>query len=91
MGFPSPASATTVRDRILFTAADLFYREGVRAVGIDRIIASAETAKAKAELEYDRYRARIDMQPRPVDTAFEQAVKKLEKLPRRKRPKPPNP
>jgi AcrR family transcriptional regulator len=46
MAFPNPSSATTVRDRILFTAAGLFYREGVRSVGIDRIIAEAETAKA---------------------------------------------
>lgn len=46
MGLPNPAEATTVRDRILFTATGLFYREGVRAVGIDRIIAEAETAKA---------------------------------------------
>lgn len=58
MGFPSPASATTVRDRILFTAADLFYREGVRAVGIDRIIASAETAKATF---YRHFKAKDDL------------------------------
>lgn len=46
MAFPSPASATTVRDRILYTAAGLFYREGARSVGVDRIIAEAGTAKA---------------------------------------------
>jgi AcrR family transcriptional regulator len=34
------------RDRILATACDLFYREGIRAVGIDRIIAEAGVAKA---------------------------------------------
>jgi AcrR family transcriptional regulator len=34
------------RDRILSTACDLFYREGIRAVGIDRIIAEAGVAKA---------------------------------------------
>lgn len=33
------------RQRILATADRLFYREGVRAVGIDRIIAEAEVAK----------------------------------------------
>src|SRR4029079_2739297 len=33
------------RRRILETADRLFYREGVRAVGIDRIIAEAEVAK----------------------------------------------
>lgn len=46
MAFPSPSSATSVRDRILYTASALFYREGVRSVGIDRIVAAAETAKA---------------------------------------------
>lgn len=46
MAFPDPSSATTVRDRILYTAASLFYREGARSVGVDRIIAEAGTAKA---------------------------------------------
>ncbi len=50
---------------------------------------SAEQARAKAELEYDRYRKLADAQPRPVDAAFEQAVKQLPKpapKPRRKKP-----
>jgi AcrR family transcriptional regulator len=34
-----------VRQRILETADRLFYQEGVRAVGIDRIVAEAEVAK----------------------------------------------
>jgi AcrR family transcriptional regulator len=33
------------RQRILATADRLFYRDGVRAVGIDRIVAEAEVAK----------------------------------------------
>jgi AcrR family transcriptional regulator len=36
---------TDLRERILDTAADLFYREGVRAVGVDRIAAEAGVAK----------------------------------------------
>jgi AcrR family transcriptional regulator len=35
----------TVRDRILATARELIYREGPRAVGIDRIIAESGVAK----------------------------------------------
>ena len=35
----------------------------------------------KAELEYERYRTLLDVQPRAVDMAFEQAVKELSKLP----------
>lgn len=35
----------TARERILQTAHDLFYREGIRATGIDRIIAQAHVTK----------------------------------------------
>jgi AcrR family transcriptional regulator len=35
-----------VRDRLLEAADRLFYREGVRAVGIERVLAEAEAAKA---------------------------------------------
>ncbi|MBD2440900.1 TetR/AcrR family transcriptional regulator [Nostoc sp. FACHB-110] len=35
----------SVYDRILQTASDLFYREGIRNVGIDRIIAESGVAK----------------------------------------------
>jgi AcrR family transcriptional regulator len=37
---------TGVRDRLLDAADRLFYKEGVRAVGIDRLLAEAEAAKA---------------------------------------------
>ena len=52
---------------------------------------SAETAKAKAELEYERYRALLDAQPRRVDADFEKAAKELKNLPKPKKPKPPKP
>jgi len=50
---------------------------------------SAEAARSKAELEYDRYRQLADAQPRPVDADFEQAVQQLLKpvpKPRNKKP-----
>ena len=50
---------------------------------------SAEQAKMKAELEYDRYRVLLDSQSRVVDLDFEKAVTDLKKLPRPKKPKPP--
>jgi hypothetical protein len=50
---------------------------------------SAETARAKAEQEYDRYQALTDAQPRPVDADFEKAAKQLQKFPRPKKPKAP--
>ena len=42
---------------------------------------SAENARAKAEAEYDRYRALVDAQPRLVDTDFEQAARLMKKKP----------
>jgi hypothetical protein len=50
---------------------------------------SAETAKLKAEMEFDRYRALTDVQPRPVDAEFEQAAKRLQKMSKPKRLKLP--
>ena len=46
---------------------------------------SATTAKAKAELEYERYHALMDKQPRPVDVDFEKAVQGLKILPKQKK------
>jgi Virulence protein len=48
---------------------------------------SAETARAKAEREYDQYRVLADAQPRPVDTDFERAAKHVQKLPRPRKSK----
>lgn len=41
---PTP-TATSARERILNTAKDLFYEEGIRAVGIDKIIERSGVAK----------------------------------------------
>jgi AcrR family transcriptional regulator len=38
--------AVNVRQRLLDTADRLFYAEGIRAVGIDRVLAEADAAKA---------------------------------------------
>jgi AcrR family transcriptional regulator len=38
-------AALPARDRILVTAHDLFYRDGIRATGVDRIIAESGVAK----------------------------------------------
>ncbi len=39
------APQSSARERILFAAHDLFYRDGVRATGVDRVIAAAGVAK----------------------------------------------
>ena len=41
-----------VRERLLDTADHLFYKEGVRAVGIDRVLAEADAAKASLYLHF---------------------------------------
>jgi hypothetical protein len=48
---------------------------------------SAEQAKAKAEIEYAKYRTLLDAAPRPVDADFENAAKELKKLPRPRKPR----
>lgn len=40
-----PAQLPGPRERILLTAHDLFYRDGIRATGIDRVIAESGVAK----------------------------------------------
>jgi hypothetical protein len=40
---------------------------------------SAEMARAKAELEYGKYHAFLDTQPRKIDAEFENAIKQLPK------------
>lgn len=41
----APVATESVRDRILATARDLFYREGARAVGVDTVVAQSGVAK----------------------------------------------
>jgi AcrR family transcriptional regulator len=55
---PAPAVPATndgpgVGERILSTATDLFYREGVHAVGIQRVIDEAGIAKASLYAHYE--------------------------------------
>ncbi len=42
---PGEEGAESVRDRILSTARELFYREGARAVGVDMVVAQSGVAK----------------------------------------------
>jgi AcrR family transcriptional regulator len=47
-----PSEPLHVRDRLLNTAAELFYREGVRAVGIDLVVARSGVAKTSLYRHY---------------------------------------
>ena len=42
---PAAPAQESVRDRILKTARDLFYRDGARAVGVDTVVARSGVAK----------------------------------------------
>ena len=44
-GVRSRPASESVRDRILNTARDLFYRDGARAVGVDTVVAQSGVAK----------------------------------------------
>lgn len=44
-GTAAVATTESVRDRILGTARELFYREGVRGVGVDTVVAQSGVAK----------------------------------------------
>ena len=48
---------------------------------------SAESAKAKAELEYARYRTLLDAQPQRIDAVFEKAAKELRTRAKPRKPK----
>lgn len=52
---------------------------------------SHEMAQAKAELEYNKFKALTANEPRRVDADFEHATKDLQKLPKPKIPKTPKP
>lgn len=68
------------RDRILSTAHDLFYADGIRATGIDRIIAEAGVTKVTFYRHFpsknDLIVAFLDLRHRQWMTWFEQAVQR---------------
>jgi len=54
----SPPDGNTVRGRVLRAAYDLFCRQGINAVGIDRIVAEAGVAKASL---YRHFRSKEEL------------------------------
>jgi len=55
---PDAPAQPGVGERILATATDLFYREGLHAVGIQRVIEEADIAKASL---YAHYKSKDDL------------------------------
>ena len=48
---PSDWKDLPARDRLLQTAHALFYRDGIRATGIDRVIADSGVTKVKCSIK----------------------------------------
>ncbi|GAA3743299.1 TetR/AcrR family transcriptional regulator [Leifsonia bigeumensis] len=55
---PTSQRAPWAKQRILDTATDLFYREGIRLVGVDRLISESEVTKATF---YKHYRSKDNL------------------------------
>lgn len=66
----------TVKERILRVASDLFYREGIRAVGIDRIIEESSAAKASF---YRSFKTKDDLVVAYLESRQELRLELLEK------------
>jgi AcrR family transcriptional regulator len=81
---PTNDGASAARRRLLDTATRLFYAEGIRAVGIDRIIAEAGVAKATF---YNHFPSKDDLVLAYIEEQDElgrEAVAALPKQPPRK-------
>ncbi|WP_349236204.1 helix-turn-helix domain-containing protein [Cryobacterium sp. BB307] len=74
---PTSQRAPWAKQRILDTATRLFYDEGIRQVGIDRLIAEAETTKATF---YKYYRAKAVLVAAYIRGAHERDKAALEAL-----------
>lgn len=49
----NPTQPSQPRERLLRTASELFYREGIHAVGVDRIVAEADVTRATMYRHFD--------------------------------------
>ncbi|RJE86305.1 TetR/AcrR family transcriptional regulator [Paenibacillus sp. 1011MAR3C5] len=67
----------SARERILRAASELFYMEGIRAVGIDRIIKESGVAKASF---YRNFATKDDLTVAYLEARDELKVEKLERL-----------
>ncbi|USG66141.1 TetR/AcrR family transcriptional regulator [Brevibacillus ruminantium] len=65
----------SAKERILQVASDLFYREGIRAVGIDRIIEEAGVAKASF---YRNFATKDDLVVAFLERSNRRAFKRIE-------------
>ena len=80
--------STPVRERLLCSAADLFYKEGIQAVGVQRVIEEADAAKASLYAHFpskdDLIEAYLDRMSQQTSTMLEGAVATAGPDPRRR-------
>jgi AcrR family transcriptional regulator len=79
------SSMDEVRERILRTASELFYREGVRAVGVDLVVERAGVAKTSL---YRHFRTKDDLVAAFLQREDEQFWQQWDEVERRHRDDP---
>ena len=70
------ASRPSARERLLSAADDLFYREGVQSVGIDRIVLQAGVAKASL---YNLFGSKEELVQAYLDARHENTREQVER------------
>jgi AcrR family transcriptional regulator len=79
------SNPTSVRERLLDTAADLFYREGIRAVGVDLVVKSTGVAKTSLYRHFpskdDLVAAVLERDDRNYWANWERIAQRLERDP----------
>lgn len=74
---PTSQRAPWAKKRILETATELFYQEGIRLVGVDRLISASQVTKATF---YKHYRAKENLVTAYVAGRHEHDKELIEKL-----------
>ncbi|WP_258345626.1 TetR/AcrR family transcriptional regulator [Saccharopolyspora gregorii] len=72
---PNPRGRSEARDRLLATASALFYGEGIRAVGVERILAEAPTTRATFYRHFPSKEALVLAYLRDVDAHIRAGVR----------------
>ena len=72
------SARSTARERLLATAADIFYREGIHAVGVDRLVSEAGVTRATFYRHFpskdDLVRAYIEREDAALRALFQSAA-----------------
>lgn len=71
---PTTKSDASVRDRLLTAANELFYEEGIHAVGIDRVLERAQVAKASL---YSTFGSKEDLVRAYLETRDQRRRKRI--------------